>query len=135
MLNNDDIYTYYTDNEMNFGHQSLIFGLRELNSTETKTFCRNQSHQFSPIPDRPIHFTTDYSLRTYTSGCYYLDSMNNWRSDGLLVCFYRIFSTFILWHSLNFLFRLDPKQIIIKLNVFPRICQYLAVLMIRYPLL
>lgn len=87
VLNNDHIYTYYTDNEMNFGHQSLIFGLRELNSTETMIFCRNQSNLSSSIRDRPVRFTADYSLRTYTSGCYYLDTMNNWRSDGLLVRF------------------------------------------------
>ena len=32
-----------------------------------------------------FNFTSDYEIRTYTSGCYYLDSNNHWQSDGLIV--------------------------------------------------
>lgn len=32
-----------------------------------------------------IQFSSDYSIRMYTSGCYYLDNQNNWQSDGLTV--------------------------------------------------
>ncbi len=70
---------------MTVGHQSLIFGLRELNSTEIDDVCSNQSISNPPISDTPFNFTSNYQLRIYTSGCYYLDSDNNWQSDGLLV--------------------------------------------------
>jgi hypothetical protein len=72
-------------------HQSLIFGLRELNSTEMNTFCSNQSINSPPISDNPFNFTTNYQLRTYISGCYYLNPNNNWQSDGLLVGFVLVF--------------------------------------------
>jgi hypothetical protein len=32
-----------------------------------------------------LNFTSNYELRIYTSGCYYLDTNNNWQSDGLVV--------------------------------------------------
>jgi len=32
-----------------------------------------------------IQFSSDYSIRIYTSGCYYLNNNNNWQSDGLTV--------------------------------------------------
>jgi hypothetical protein len=57
-----------------------------------------------PISDQSSNFTSNYELRVYTSGCYYLDSNNNYQSDGLLVgsstnhyeteCFSRHLTTF-----------------------------------------
>jgi hypothetical protein len=62
--------------------------LRELNTTEMNDYCLNQSmNNSSPIPDKPFNFSSNYQLRTFTSGCYYLDSNNNWQSDGLMVSF------------------------------------------------
>ncbi|CAF1216235.1 unnamed protein product, partial [Adineta ricciae] len=81
-LNVDDIYTYFIDNQLTVGHQSVIFGIRELNSTD---YCLNQSLSNPPILNEPFKFSTNYELRIYTSGCYYLDSNNNWQSDGLVV--------------------------------------------------
>ncbi|CAF1071686.1 unnamed protein product [Adineta steineri] len=78
----DDIYLYFIDNNHTIGHQSIIFGLRELNSTDD---CLNQSISDPPISNEPFHFTADYELRIYTSGCYYLDTSNTWQSNGLLV--------------------------------------------------
>lgn len=37
------------------------------------------------ISYEPIIFSSDYGLRTYTAGCYYLDASNTWQSDGLTV--------------------------------------------------
>ncbi|CAF0795704.1 unnamed protein product [Adineta steineri] len=85
-LTNDNIYTYFIDNQLTVNHQSFIFGLRELNSTEIDEFCSNQSIiNNPPISDKPFNFTSNYQVRTYISGCYYFDSDNNWQSDGLLV--------------------------------------------------
>ncbi len=82
----DGIYTYFIDNQRASHHQSVIFGLRELNSSEIEHFCSNiSSNNGLPISTEPFNFSSNYELRTYTSGCYYLDSNNNWQSDGLLV--------------------------------------------------
>ncbi|CAF4408925.1 unnamed protein product, partial [Adineta steineri] len=85
-LTNDDIYRYFIDNQQTPGHQSLIFGIRELNSTEMNNYCSNNSSiNTLPITDEPYDFTSNYELLIYTSGCYYLDESNNWKSDGLTV--------------------------------------------------
>jgi hypothetical protein len=80
----DDLLTYFIDNNKTFGHQSIIFGIRELNSTEFQMYCRNLSNDILKT-DRSFKFSSNYELRIYTSGCYYLDSDYNWQSNGLLV--------------------------------------------------
>ena len=84
-LTDDHLFTYFIDNQQTVGHRSLIYGLRELNSTEIDDFYSQSSITKSPMTNEPFHFTSDYEIRIYTSGCYYLDSNNNWRSDGLTV--------------------------------------------------
>ncbi|CAF2072024.1 unnamed protein product [Rotaria magnacalcarata] len=84
-LTNDSIYIRFIDNRHTLHHQSVIFGLRELNSTEIEDFCSNTSISNPPIMNKPFTFSSDYELRVYTSGCYYLDANNNWQSDGLWV--------------------------------------------------
>ena len=84
-LDNESLYTYFLDNLQTAGHQAIIFGLRELNSTESEVFCSNTSIANPPITDKQANFTSDYELRVYTSACYYLDANNQWKSDGLLV--------------------------------------------------
>ena len=68
------------------GHQSVIIGLRELDATETITLCSTGASE-PPRSDQPFRFTANYRLRSYVSGCYYLDADSHWRSDGLLVSF------------------------------------------------
>jgi hypothetical protein len=85
-LTNESIYTYFIDNQQTSGHQSIVFGLRELNSTETIDVCSITSiNSNAPITNEQLNFTSNYELRIYTSGCYYLDTNNNWQSDGLEV--------------------------------------------------
>jgi hypothetical protein len=90
-LTNDDIYTYFLNNQQTSGHQSIIFGLRELNSTEMDNYCSNQSINTPPISDQPFNFTSNYELRTYTACCYYLDENNAWQTSGLVVSYSIIF--------------------------------------------
>lgn len=66
-------YTYFLDNHRISHHQWAIFGIRELKECTEDTF------------DTPMEFTSDYSLRMYTSGCYYLDHDHQWQSHGLSV--------------------------------------------------
>ena len=84
-LSNDSIYKYYVDNRKTFNHRSVIYGLRELNSTQMINYCFNRSISNPPITDQRSNLTSNYELRIYTSGCYYLDENNQWKSDGLVV--------------------------------------------------
>ncbi len=85
-MTNESTYTYFIDNQQTSGHQSIVFGLRELNSTEIIDLCSITSiNSNPPITNQRLNFTSDYELRIYTSGCYYLDTNNNWQSDGLRV--------------------------------------------------
>ena len=63
----------------------MIYALRELNSTEMIHFCSNRSITDPPITDQRSNLTSNYQLRIYTSGCYYLTEDNQWKSDGLIV--------------------------------------------------
>jgi hypothetical protein len=74
------------------GHQSVIVGLRELDVTDASSLCSTGASD-PPRSDQPFHFTANYQLRAYVSGCYYLDAESHWRSDGLLVSV-----LFVLFH-------------------------------------
>jgi hypothetical protein len=73
-LTEDNLYTFYLNNEQTANHHSLIFTLKELNATD----CL-ENVVFTE------HFTSDFYLRIYSSACYYLDQNNQWQSDGLIV--------------------------------------------------
>ena len=92
-LTSDGMYLYFIDNHKTRDHQSLIFGVRELNASEVMSYCVNQSWMNNssgavvpPVTDEVMNFTSDYDARVYTSGCYYFDEETNaWSSDGMLV--------------------------------------------------
>ena len=84
-LNSEQMYTYFIDNQQTVGHQSVIFGLRELTVEENKQFCTTPSMFDVSMLNGTFSFTSNYELRTYTSACYYLDNDNQWQSDGLHV--------------------------------------------------
>ena len=84
-MSNETIYRYFIDNQKTPSHQTVVFGLRELNSTEMINYCSLSSMANPPITDQRFNFTANYQLRIYTSGCYYLDQNNRWKSNGLLV--------------------------------------------------
>jgi hypothetical protein len=81
---NESIYTHFFSNNQTFGHRSLIFGLREMNSTD---LCSIPIPIVSPpLTDKRFHFTSNYELRLYTSSCFYFDEKSEeWKSDGLKV--------------------------------------------------
>jgi hypothetical protein len=82
------VYSHFIDNHRTAGHQSVVYGLRELSSKEVNAACVSSSMVGSPpITDQAFNFTSDYELRVYSSGCYYLDAQNRWQSDGLTVRF------------------------------------------------
>ena len=64
----------------------MIFGLRELDATEMVDMCSTPSvTPRLPVTDRRATFSSNYELRLFTSGCYYLDANHQWQADGLVV--------------------------------------------------
>lgn len=82
-LSDDGIHNHFIDNRRTAKHEFVVFGIRELDQTQS---CSNKSLS-SFITDQPFNFSSNYELRAFTSACYYLDSNNNWKTDGLLVSF------------------------------------------------
>ena len=78
-LSKNGVYTHFIDNQQTVGHQSVIFGLREVDAINCSTSNRPS------IKDERSNFSANYELRVYTSGCYYLDRNNQWQGDGLVV--------------------------------------------------
>jgi hypothetical protein len=122
-LTDDNLYTYFISNQQTIDHQSIIFGLRELNSIEMEYICSEQSVTVPPIIDERYDFTSDYDILIYTSGCYYLDLNNNWQSNGLVVRFLVEKEKFIIFIQLGWTYdksvsnTLLFKAIQIKSNV------------------
>ncbi len=65
------------------------FGIKELNRTENDYFCIKKSKVISlkdlPLSNKNVNFSCDFGLRSFTSGCYYLDSSGNWSTGGVEV--------------------------------------------------
>ncbi len=68
------------------GYKGFVgYGIRELNQNETSLYC-SQNNQITSFPliDKQVNFTSDFYLRTYTSGCYYYDlNSGKWLADGM----------------------------------------------------
>jgi hypothetical protein len=79
---NESVSTHFFSNNETFGHRSLIFGLRELNSSRV---CSTPIVTPPPLTDHQLHFSANYELRLYTSSaCSYFDEQTEeWKSDGL----------------------------------------------------
>ena len=78
-LSKSGVYTHFIDNLLTVGHQSVIFGLREINAFDCSANNR------APISDDRSNFSGNYELRVWTSGCYYLDRNKQWQGDGVVV--------------------------------------------------
>jgi polycystin 1L2 len=64
------------------------YGIRELNANEFNSYCSNNTTTTSvpkvPLITELVNFTSDFLIRTYTSGCYYFDrTSGKWFSDGM----------------------------------------------------
>jgi hypothetical protein len=94
------MYIHFIDNNQTSNHHSIVYGIRELNLKEMNYYCSNTTfNENPPITDEPLNFSSNYELRSYLSGCFYLDSNNNWQSDGLLVDFLFLYHYFIYFFS------------------------------------
>ncbi len=63
------------------------FNIRELDSNEANLYCpKNISNKITQLPlsQKRKNFTSDFLLRSYTSGCYYYDvQTGKWSSIGM----------------------------------------------------
>ena len=87
-LTKEGFYRHFIDNQRIDHHRFVIYALREMNDGELSTFCSTPFTNLTPTSSQftaSRNFTSDYEVRAYTSGCYYLDKDNQWKSDGLTV--------------------------------------------------
>jgi len=62
------------------------YNIRELDSLEANLYCtQNRSTNMNfPLIEKRVNFTSDFMIRTYTSGCYYYDiETGKWSSAGM----------------------------------------------------
>ncbi len=100
MLNsqNETYYSFFLNNyQANISIGGFFgFGIGQLNSDELEIHCKNisknrglflnLSSQIKPPSITNSNFTTGFSIRVFSSGCYYYDlSSGYWSSDGLEV--------------------------------------------------
>jgi len=64
------------------------FSIRELDANEANLYCSqnksNSNLKLFPLIQTRKNFTSDFFIRSYTSGCYYYDTqMGKWSSNGM----------------------------------------------------
>ena len=74
------------------GYQGKVgFGIKELNEIDLDYYCSNQTIDLNDAPllnnnnNNNSSFKYDFSIRSYTSGCYYLNDDGYWASDRVEV--------------------------------------------------
>jgi hypothetical protein len=81
-------YLYFSSSGDNVNLTTKFsYGVRELDSGEYQKYCVNQqSTTQAPVTGNTTNFTANFEIRTYSSGCYYLDSATGaWISNGLII--------------------------------------------------
>ena len=85
-LNNQLYHLFFQNMTQVNGFKGFVgFGIRELDSNETKLYCFNQrtTTRFPQIQTQ-VNFTSDFMIRTYSSGCYFYDAnTGKWCSSGM----------------------------------------------------
>jgi len=86
-LTTNQSYIHFLDNLETENHQSIFYGIRELNSNEMNEYCSNttENSRIFPIGNRISAFTSNYFLRAFLSACLFLNDDHQWQSEGLLV--------------------------------------------------
>jgi hypothetical protein len=83
----DDQIFFQNMSQINGFKGFVGFNIRELDSNETHLYCsKNMRNKVTQLPliQKRINFTSDFLLRSYTSGCYYYDiQTGKWSSNGM----------------------------------------------------
>jgi len=61
------------------------YGIRELSQNEMTSYCLNETSLTKfPHIQSEVNFTSDFMIRSYSSGCYYFDAnTGKWLSNGM----------------------------------------------------
>lgn len=85
---NSSSYLYFQNMSQVNGFKGFVgYSIRELSLIETNDFCKNnitiKTGSFLLIQNH-TNFTSDFMIRTYSSGCYYYDvNTGKWSSNGM----------------------------------------------------
>ena len=85
-LTNGELFEYFVDEDELSNHASIVIGVRQLNMTQTDGFCsESEKKDLNSLLQTPFEFSSSFSIRSFLSGCFYLDSKGQWKSDGMKV--------------------------------------------------
>ena len=87
-LVNSEFYSFFLNQTENKGFKGFVsIGIKELDSVEYNKYCRLKTINKNVLPEPKaanLSFTHDFSLKAWTSGCYFLDtSRGEWSSYGV----------------------------------------------------
>jgi hypothetical protein len=92
ILNNisGNYYLFFQNVSQINGFKGFVgYNIRELDAKEANSYCSPQNKSNSnlklfPLIQARINFTSDFFIRSYTSGCYYYDTQTGkWSSNGM----------------------------------------------------
>ena len=86
-LYNDSYYLFFQNMSQINGFNGFVgYLIRELSFTEINTYCLSNTLSVSSLlsTQNQTNFTSDFMIRSYTSGCYYYNSdTGKWSSNGM----------------------------------------------------
>ena len=83
---NQSYYQFFSNYPKNNQFKGFVgFGIREMSSNEFDLYCAyNTNATRTPLQKKMSNFSQDFSIRIFTSGCYYYDEKTGkWSSDGV----------------------------------------------------
>ena len=85
---NASSYLFFQNMTQVNGYKGFVgYSLRELDSDEINVYCLNKTNLKAntlPVVQNQTNFTSDFMIRSFSSGCYYYDvNTGKWASDGI----------------------------------------------------
>jgi hypothetical protein len=84
---NSSSYLFFQNITQVNGFKGFVgYSIKELSLNENNLYCSNQNlfQNLPPLTDSNGSFTSDFMIRSYSSGCYYYDlNTGKWSSDGM----------------------------------------------------
>ena len=84
--NNESYYLFFQNMTQVNGFKGFIgYIIKEFNLNDTLQYClENKTTQNLPLFHNKVNFTSDFMIRSFSSGCYYYDkATGKWSSDGM----------------------------------------------------
>ncbi len=84
--NNKSFYRFFYNMSQVNGFKGFVgFSVREMSLNEIDIYCNvNSSGKPLPLIQNKVNFSSDFRIRSYSSGCFYYDlNTGKWYSDGM----------------------------------------------------